>query len=431
MPILEIDRETMSREELEQLQLERLQAILNRVIRNVAFYRNWFSQEKILPSDLRSLGDLVRLPLIDRQTLAANHPYGMFAVPLREVVRLHPSAPGYGDPVVIGYTKKDVLVWTELKARSFAAAEMSPNDLVQVYLDYLLFPGAVVAHYGAEQLGACVTPLYNCPISDQIEIMRNYRTTVLICTPTRAIHIIRYMRERGVDPKSLFLHTVVLVGERLSQNVRKQIEENLQVNVFIQYGVPEICSPGVAYECGQKNGLHLNEDHFLAEIVHPETGERLPEGERGELVLTTLTKEAFPLIRYRTGDITCLYGEACACGRTFLRMESVASRTDDLLVVEGTEFLPSEIGHVLSRVEHVTANYSLTILREETTDRIELDVEVTPEIFQDRIKTLESLRGNIEEALFERLRIRPMVRLVEPMSLHGRERIIDKRNQNG
>ena len=392
MPILDAKYETMSRDELRQLQLERLQAILNRVMRNVSFYQKWFKETNALPRDFQSLENMAQLPLINRKTLVANHPYGMFAVPLREVVRLHPSAPGVGEPVVIGYTKNDVYNWTHLKARGFAAADFSANDLVQVYLDYALFPGAVVAHYGAEQLGACVTPLYNMPIPDQIEILRNYRTSVLICTPTRAIHIVRYLREKGIDPKSLFLRTVVLVGETWSQAMRKPIEENLFVNVYGHYGVLEICSPGIAFECDRKCGLHINEDHFLPEIIDPRTGRVLPIGERGELVITTLTKEAFPLIRYRTGDVTVLSEEECPCGRTFLRMENVSSRTDDMLIVEGVEFSPAEIGSLLAELKLSASHYRVIILREASRDRLEVEVEVTPDLFQDRLGNLESLR---------------------------------------
>lgn len=430
MPIRDIKHETLNRDQLHQLQLERLQAIVNRVVRNVAFYQNWFKQNDLLPNQIRSREDIIKLPLIDRRTLVENHPYGMFAVALREVVRLHPSASGMGEPLVIGHTKNDVLVWTELKARGFAAAEMSPNDLVQVYLDYTLFPGALVAHYGAEQLGACVTPLYNMTIADQIQIMIQYHTSVLICTPSRALHIVRHLREHQLDPKSLFLHTLILVGEPLSLKVKKQIEEFLSVNVFVQYGVVEICSPGIAYECSEKNGLHLNEDHFLAEIIDPTTGEVLPHGQRGELVLTTLTKEAFPLIRYRTGDVTSFITDDCPCGRTFIRIENITRRSDELLIVDGVEFLPSEVGQVLAKVEHVTSNYRIILKGKETTDQIELEVEVTPQIFQDKIRTLESLRSNIENDLFERLRIRPKVKLVEPQSLEGKEKILDQRERN-
>ncbi len=428
MAIRDIKQETAHREDIQQLQLERFQAMLNRVVRNVSFYQKWFKENDKLPSDFRALEDINHLPLIDRQTLVQNHPYGMFAVPMREVVRLHPSAPGMGEPVIIGHTKNDVLSWTELKARGFSAAEVSQNDFVQVYLDYTLFPGAVVAHYGAEQLGACVTPLYNMPIADQIQIMVNYRTTVLICTPTRALHIVRYMHEHEMDPKSLFLHTVILVGERVSPSARRQVEENLFVRVYTQYGITEICSPGIAYECSERKGLHISEDHFYPEIIDPETGEVLPEGERGELVLTTLAKEAFPLIRYRTGDVTSIHTEPCACGRTFARMENIAYRSDDTLVVEGVAFLPSEIAHVLCRIEHATSNFCLVIKREETTDRIELEVEVIPEIFHDSVKSLESLRIKIEESLYERLRIRPLIKLVEPKSLEGKEQVRDLRN---
>jgi len=430
MPILDPEMETMPRAELRQVQLERLQATLNRIVRNVAFYHRWFKEAQALPSEIRTLEDTARLPLITRHTLVENQPYGMFAVPMRDVVRLHPSRSGEEEPIVIGHTKNDILVWTHLKARGFAAAGVSETDFVQVYLDYSLFPGAVVAHYGAERLGACVTPLYNLPIADQVRIMRDYRTTVLICTPPRAVHIVRYLRERDFDPKTLFLRTLILVGESWSPSAVSPIEEALFVKVFGNYGVNEICTPGIAFECEEKNGLHINEDHFLPEIIDPQTGDPLPPGARGELVLTTLTREAFPLVRFRTGDITTLAEEPCPCGRTFARMEPVSSRTDDMLAVEGIEFLPSEVGAVLARLEHVTSRYCLRILRQGLEDRLEVEVEVTPALFQDRISTMETLRLRIQDALYERLRIKPAVKLVEPRSLEGRPRVLDLRNTN-
>ncbi|HQH70745.1 MAG TPA: phenylacetate--CoA ligase [bacterium] len=431
MPILEPKYECMDRSDLRQLQLERLQAVLNRVVRNVAYYQETFKRSESLPSDFRSFDDLSLLPLIDRRTLADNHPYGMFAVPLREVVRLHPShSARWGEPIVIGHTKNDILAWTHVKARGFAAANITQSDMVQVYLDYTLFPGAVVAHYGAEQLGACVTPLYNMPIADQIPIMRNYRATVLICTPTRAVHIVRYLREHQIDPKSLFLRAIVFVGESWSNRTRRQVEESLFVDVFGNYGVSEICMPGIAFECEAKNGLHINEDHFLAEIIDPETGRVLPPGRRGELVLTTLTREAFPLIRFRTGVSSALTSEPCPCGRTLARMENVTHRTDDMLVVEGVEFTPSEIGMVLSQMEHVSSHYRLVIQREETRDRLEVEVEITPDIFIDSLGPLETLRERIEEAIFERIHLKPVIKLVEPKSLEGRDSVLDQRENN-
>jgi phenylacetate-CoA ligase len=428
MRFFDVKDETMPRDDIRQMQLERLQATLNRVMRNVSFYQEWFKQSDLLPGDFRTLADVQKLPLITRETLAANHPYGMFAVPLREVVRLHPNLPNVGSPVVIGYSKKDVMVWTQMKARGFAGADVTKNDLVQVYLDYSLFPGAVVAHYGAEELGACVTPLYNMPVGAQIELMINYRTTVLICTPTRAMHIVRYIKQNDLDPKALFLRTVLLVGDELwTSNTRQQIEETLFVDVYGNYGVPEICSPGIGYECSEKNGFHINEDHFYSEIIDPGSGAVLPVGATGELVITTLTKEAFPLIRFRTGDITTLMEDECACGRTFMRMENVASRSDDMILIEGVEFLPQEIGNVLMSIEHVTSNFCLTLRREGIQDRLEIEVEVSPGLFTDKLGGLESQRERIEEEVFRHIRVKPIITMVEPRSLEGKEKVVDTR----
>lgn len=427
MPILNEKQECMKRSDIQQLQLERLQAALNRAVRNVSHYQQTFKEADWLPREIASLADLKLLPRINRDTLLEKQPYGMFAVPLREVVRLHPSASGRCEPIVIGHTQNDIRVWTEMKARGFAAADITQNDMVLVYLDYALFPGAVAAHYGVEQLGACVTPLFNTPIADQIEIMRNYRTSVLICTPSRAVHIVRYMQEKNLDSKTLFLRSVVLVGESSSPLTRSLIEEGLYVDVFENFGVSEICMPGVAFECAEHNGLHLNEDHFLAEIIDPKSGEVAENGERGELTITTLTKEAFPLIRFSTGAVTSIDASPCPCGRTSARMAPVTERADDMLIVEGIEFSPAEISVVLSRIEHATANYRLIILREETWDRVEIEVEITPDIFNDQVGPLEALRERIEEAILIRLRFKPIIKLVEPKSLEGKERVIDKR----
>lgn len=428
MPILDVKNETLNRRDMEQLQLERLQSTLNRVIRNVAFYQKWFRDAGLLPADFRSLADIRKLPVINRKTLVENHPYGMFAVPLRDVIRMHPSTLGMAEPVVIGYTQNDITNWTRLKARGFMAANFSHNDMVQIYLDYTQFPGAVIAHYGAEQLGACVTPLFNIQVSDQIEIMKNYRTTVLICTQSRAIHLMQYIRKNNIDIKSLFLRTIILAGEPWSDHTRQVVAEELQVEIFGYYGVMEICSPGIAFECDKQNGLHINEDYFLPEIINPESGEILPSGQKGELVLTTLNKEAFPLIRYRTGDITVLHEEPCACGRTLIRMENVSSRTDDLLVVEGVEFHPAEIGVLLEGLGLPDAQYRLLILREETRDRLELDLAIPPDLFKDLVVSMEALRTKIADTIYERLNLVCFIHLVNPASLEGKERVSDQRN---
>ena len=427
MSIFDPKHETMSRDELQQHQLEKLQAVLNRAIRNVAYYRKWFKDAELLPDDFRSLDDLRKVPLTSRATLVENHPYGMFAVPLRQVIRLHPIQTRGGKQIVIGYTKNDVDNWTNLKARGFAAASVDEDDILQVCLDYSLFPGALIAHYGAEVLGACVIPVYNVALEEQIPIMRNYRVTAVVCTPSHAFHIVQYLQENEIDPKSLFLHHIVLTGERWSTEQRKKIEDSLGVTVLGGYGVIEVCSPGIAFECEEQNGFHINEDHFIPEIIDPKSGEVLPAGREGELVLTTLTKEAFPLIRYRTGDITTLREETCACGRTTIKMENITMRTDDRIVIGGAEISLQEVRSVLLEHEHVSSNFCLVATSEQATDKLEIQVEVTSEMFGDEVKALEDLRRRIETSIVERLRIRPHVRLVEPRSLEGKPRIQDNR----
>ncbi|HQO35968.1 MAG TPA: phenylacetate--CoA ligase [bacterium] len=427
MPVYDPKHETMDRAELRQLQLEKLQAILNRVDRNVAYYGKMFRSADLSPEDFHSLEDLQRIPLTSGETLVENHPYGMFAVPLRQVIRLHPLPSKHGRQIVIGYTKNDVNNWTLLKARSFAAAGVTEDDILQVYLDYSLVPGALVAHYGAELLGACVIPVYNVALEEQIPIMLNYRVTALVCSPSHALHIVNYMKKNEIDPKSLFLRVMILTGERWSEELRSRIEGFLGVTALGGYGVPEICSPGIATECMERDGFHINEDHFLAEVIDPKTGEVLPYGREGELVLTTLMKEAFPLIRYRTGDITILREESCPCGRTTLRMDRVMMRTDDSLTINGMQISLSDIREILQEHGMESPNLRMVATAEEETDRLEIQIEVTSNMLGDEVRALEVLRERIEEAIVERLRIRPHVRLVEPRHLQGQERIVDLR----
>lgn len=427
MPIHDERLECVSRAEIEQLQIERLQATLNRAARNVPHYQRAFEQRGVEPRDISSLGDVARLPRVSRQTLADEQPYGMFAAPLRDVVRLHQSAGGPQGPVVIGHTRRDIEIWTEMKARSFAAAGITQNDMALVYLDAALFPGAAAAHYGAERLGACVTPLIDTPIAEQVDIMIDYRTSVLICAPSRALRLIHYLDEQGIDPKTLFLRALTLVGESSSREIRRKIAERLFVDVYENFGVSEICMPGVAFECEAHQGLHINEDHFLAEIVDPQSGEALSPGERGELTLTTLSKEAFPLVRFSTGAATSLDFSACPCGRTLARMAPVTERIDDLLIVEGVEFSPAAVGRALARIDHASSNYRITLTRAERGDFVLIEVEITPDAFNDQVGPLEALKRRIEEAIALKLRIKATARLVEPRSLKDSEQVIDNR----
>jgi len=343
--------ETLPREEIEQLQLERLQAVLNRVYRNVGFYRRLFDEAGISPEEITSLDDLGRIPFTDRETLRVNQPYGMFALPLREVVRLQTTSGTTGEPIVVGYSSNDVEHWTELMARSLYAAGVSKEDVVQIAFDYGLFTGALGFHYGAERIGATVIPCSRLSPEKQVEIMRNYKTTALACTPSFALQIAETVERSGVAPAELSLRVGIFGAEPWPESVREKIEDTLHITAIDCYGLSEVIGPGVSVECERKNGLHIFEDHFIAEVIDPSTGERLPDGQMGELVLTTITKEAFPLIRYRTGDLTSLDRSPCPCGRMTVRMSRVMERTDNMVVVRGVNIFPSQIERILAEIQ--------------------------------------------------------------------------------
>jgi len=417
MAIRDRHYETLQRDSLQQIQLERLQATLNRVYRSVTFYRNLLDEAGIAPEDVTSLVDLSRIPFTTREELLQNQPYGMFALPLREVVRLQSSSGTTREPIVVGYTENDVEHWTELVARVLATGGVTKNDVVQISFDYGLFTGALGFHYGAERIGATVIPCSRISAEKQIAIMRNYRTTVLICTPTFALHMVDVMNKQGVSPAELSLRVGLLGAEPWSETVREEIEEGLHITALDNYGLSEIIGPGVSVECQEKNGLHIFEDHFIPEIIDPETEQTLADGEIGELVLTTITKEAFPMIRYRTGDLTSLDHSACPCGRTLVRMSRVAGRTDDMVVIQGINVFPSQIEQILTEIEGTEPHYRLRVDRSGARDELEVWVEVSDQIFFDEIKKLRALQEEIQKRLEEVLGFFVRVKLVEPMSI--------------
>jgi len=417
MAIKDRKYENLQRGALQQLQLERLQAILNRVYMNVAFYRNLLDKAGIAPEDISSLDDLPKIPFTAKDSLVVNQPYGMFTLPLREVVRLQSSSGTTREPIVVGYTKNDIEHWTELVARVLMAGKVTKDDVVQISFDYGLFTGALGFHYGAELIGATVIPCSRLSAEKQIAVMRNYRTTVLVCTPTFALQVVDIMNEQGINPAELSLRVGLLGSEPWSEVVRQEIERGLHITALDNYGISEIIGPGVAVECEEKNGMHIFEDHFIPEIVDPETGEVLPEGETGELVLTTITKEAFPLIRYRTGDLTSLHYDACPCGRTLVRMSRVAERTDDLIIIQGVKVLPSRIEQILAEIEGTETHFRLSVDRSGAMDELEVSVEVSDKIFFDEVKKMSEIQEEIQRRLDETLGLFVRVRLVEPMSI--------------
>ena len=433
MEIWEANYECMPREEVEQLQLERLQATLNRAYKNVTCYRNKFNEQGIVPEDIQSFSDLAKLPFTTKEDLRLNYPYGMFAVPLREVVRIHSSSGTTGKPTVVGYTKNDIKTWSNLVARFMVAAGVTHDDVVQIAFGYGMFTGAFGLHYGAETLGASVIPMSAGNTEKQIMIMQDYRTTTLVCTPSYAITLADRMERMGIDPKSLSLKVGLFGGEPWSEAMRREIETRLYISATDNYGLSEIIGPGVAGECTHKCGMHVFEDSFIPEIIDPETGVTLPPGSVGELVLTTLTKEAFPMIRYRTRDITSLDYAPCACGRTLVRMKKTMGRSDDMLIIKGVNVFPSQIEEVLIAIEGCQPHYQLVIDSRGAMDVLEVHIEVTENIFFDEMKLQRAFLENIEKRIESVLGVGATVKLVEPNSIPRHEgkavRVIDRRKE--
>lgn len=423
--------EAMPRNALRALQLDRLRAITRRVYETVPFYRQAFDERGIRPRDINSLEDLGKLPFTTKTDLRDNYPFSLFTVPLEDVVRLHSSSGTTGKPIVVGYTRNDVDLWAELMARTLTSAGTTRGDVVQNAYGYGLFTGGLGVHYGAERIGASVIPISGGQTKRQVMIMQDFGSTILCCTPSYALLIAEVAGEMGVDTKDLKLKAGVFGAEPWSERMRQEIEKRLNISAIDIYGLSEIIGPGVSAECPEKNGLHIYEDHFLPEIIDPETGEVLPYGEKGELVFTTITKEAFPLIRYRTRDISSLNPETCPCGRTLVRMERVSGRSDDMLIIRGVNVFPSQIEAVLMEMEGVEPHYQLVVDRKGALDELEVWVEVNEHLFSDEIKGLEALGRRIHEELENVLGITTAVKLVEPKTIQRSEgkakRVIDKR----
>lgn len=425
------EKECMDRGELEQLQLERLQSTIHRVYMNVPFYRKRFDSLGIDPDDFGRLEDIRRLPFTTKDDLRNNYPYGLFAVPLREVVRIHASSGTTGMSTVVGYTKNDLKTWSDLVARILVAGGITKDDVIQIAFNYGLFTGAFGLHCGAERVGASVIPISSGNTKRQVKIMQDFKTTALVCTPSYALLIADTIIEMGINPNSLSLKYGLFGAEPWSEAMRKEIQDKLKIIATDNYGLSEVMGPGVAGECLKQKGLHINEDHFFVEVIDPETLEPLPIGETGELVITTLTKEAFPVIRFRTRDLTRLIPGICGCGRTFLRMERVKGRTDDMLIVKGVNVFPSQIESVLFEIEGTEPHYQIVIDRKGATDEMTVLVEVSEEIFFDEMKKQNELINLIKQRLFSELGINVDVKLVEKKTLERFEgkarRVIDKR----
>jgi len=427
----EAERECMDREELKQLQLEQLQATLSRVYMNVPFYRKKFDEMHVDPDECRSLDDLRKLPFTTKNDLRDNYPYGLFAVPLREVVRIHASSGTTGMSTVVGYTRNDIKNWSNLVARVLTAGGVTKDDVVQIAFGYSLFTGGFGLHYGAERIGASVIPISSGNTARQIKIMQDFKTTALVCTPSYALLIADTIQEMGIDINALSLKYGLFGAEPWSEQMRQEIQDKLRIIATDNYGLSEVMGPGVAGECLQRNGLHINEDHFLVEIINPETLEPVAPGEIGELVITTLTKEAFPVIRFRTRDLTRLMPEPCPCGRKTIRMLRVMGRTDDMLIIRGVNVFPSQIENVLMSVEGTEPHYQIVVDRKGALDEVTVMVEVSESIFFDEMKKQHELIETIKKRLASELSISVQVKLVEKKTIERAEgkakRVIDNR----
>ena len=431
--LFDVSNETMPREDLEALQLRRLKSLVEKVYYNVPFYQNRFNEMNLRPEQIRSLSDLKYLPFTEKQDLRNNYPFGLFAVPRDNVVRVHASSGTTGKATVVGYTQRDVNTWAELMARSLMCAGASRRDIVHNAYGYGLFTGGLGMHYGVERLGATILPISGGGTRRQVMLMRDFGSTILCSTPSYALFLYESIIAAGMSISDLKLHTGIFGAEPWSEKMRSEIESKLQIKALDIYGLSEIMGPGVGMECcDAQDGLHIWEDHFLIEIIDPDTGEQLPLGETGELVITTLTKEAQPLIRYRTRDITRIEAIPCRCGRTHRRITRIQGRSDDMLIIRGVNVFPQQIETILLETQGVAPHYQLILTREGSLDMLEVKVEVDEKMFSDEIKHLQRIEAKIQKNIKEFLGVTAKVTLSEPRSIERSEgkakRIIDLRN---
>lgn len=424
--------ETMSRDELRELQFKRLQMTLRWVYDNVAFHRERWQELKIKPSDIRTLEDLSKLPFTFRKDFHAAYPYGLFALELEKVLRIHSGSGTLSNPTVVGYSRGDLNTWAELCARVAVAGGARSHDVAQVAFGYGMVTGAFGMHAGLERIGATVIPASTGGTERQLHVMRDFKTTVLVGSPSYALHLAQSASNLGYDMDEMELRVGLFGSEPWSNRLRDEIEGAMHISATDNYGVSEVMGPGLSYECDYKDGLHVNEDHFLVECVDPQTGEPVPDGKEGELVFTSLTKEALPVIRYRTGDLASLNYRPCACGRVFCRHTKVFARTDDMLVIRGVNVYPQQIETVLAAIEKVEPHYQIVITREGALDQLEVQIEVETSFLPDAVRRLQSFQEHVEERLRQELGVKPRVRLVESRTIPregGTPRVVDKRDR--
>ena len=423
--------ECASRDEMTAIQSERLTQTVRRIYHNIPSYRAKMQEKGLVPGDIRSVEDLSKLPFTNKVDLRDNYPFDMFTVPMSEIVRVHASSGTTGKSTVVGYTRNDLQMWSEVVTRALCMAGVHKNDIVQVAYGYGLFTGGLGLHYGTENLGATVIPISGGNTKKQIQLMLDFGTSVIACTPSYALYLSEIMKEMGVDPESLKLRVGIFGAEPWSENMRREIEKKLKLQAHDIYGLSEIVGPGVSCECSHQKGLHINEDHFVPEIIDPDTLEPLPVGELGELVFSTITKEGIPVIRYRTHDLTRLNYEKCTCGRTLVRMDKCTGRTDDMLIIRGVNVFPSQIENVLLEMSETEPHYLLIVERDGSLDVLKLLVEVQEQFLSDEIRELEKLRKKITANIHSSLGVSVDVKLVEPRTIErtaGKtKRVIDNR----
>ncbi|MBE5766973.1 MAG: phenylacetate--CoA ligase [Clostridiales bacterium] len=423
--------ECMPREQIRAIQLKRLQSVVRRVYDNVPLYRGRMDEKGVKPEDIRTLEDLKYLPFTQKTDLRDEYPTGLFAAPRKEIVRIHGSSGTTGKPILAGYTRNDLENWSEMMARTLGAAGATEDDTIQIAYGYGLFTGGLGAHQGATRVGATVVPISSGNTARQIMLMKDLGTTMLCCTPSYATHIGETIQEMGIPLSDLKLRAGCFGAEPWTEAMRQRIEELLGIKAMDIYGLTEICGPGVAYECMMQHGMHINEDHVIAEIIDPITEEPLPYGEKGELVFTTISKEGMPMLRYRTHDLCQLNAEPCECGRTFVRMNRIMGRTDDMLIIRGVNVFPSQIETVLVSIDGLAPHYMIEVDRKGTTDSVEIQVEVNEGVFTDTVGQLEGMKKQISERIKSVVGISANIKLVAPKSIPRSEgkakRVIDKR----
>jgi len=416
---------------MKEIQSERLLETIERVYYNVPWYRSKMQEQSLGPEHIQSLDDLKHLPFTTKQDLRDNYPFGLFALPMSEIIRLHASSGTTGRPTVVGYSRRDISVWSEVIARTLTAAGVGKDDFIQVAYGYGLFTGGLGLHYGGEKVGASVIPISGGNTQRQLQLMKDFGSTVIACTPSYASYMAEAIKESDIPRNEFKLRTGIFGAEPWTDNMRHEIENKLQIKAFDIYGLSEIIGPGVSFDCEYQNGLHINEDHFIPEIIDPETKKVLPEGELGELVFTTITKEGLPVIRYRTRDLTRLHFDTCQCGRTLVRMDKCTKRSDDMLIIRGVNLFPSQIESVLLEMDETTPHYLLVVERKNNLDTLELHVEVEDRFYQDRISELQNLNRKIKTQIESTIGLSVNVKLVEPKTIKRSEgkakRVIDKR----